>query len=492
MVWILLSSGLFLGWSLGANDAANIFGTAVATRMVKFSVAALITSVFIVLGAVYSGAGATYTLGVLGEVNAIGGAFTVALSAAIAVTILIRRSLPVSSSQSIVGSIIGWNLFTSSPTDLDSLYNILLSWILNPLLAGMLSAGIYHLLSFIIPKLKIHLLTLDRLYRFAMIFIFIFGAYSLGANNISKVVGVFVASSPFNDIYFAGFKITKLTQLFFFGGLSMVLGVFTYSHKTLPTIGKNIYKLSPLSALVTLFSSSLVLFLFSSERIKEFLLGSGLPSFPLVPVSITQAMFGAVIGIGLAKGGRYINYKISFKILLGWIITPFSAILISLLSLFVMQNVFQLKVFNAVSFEFTPEVLKQLDSNGIKTEKLSSVLNSIFPNQSELRQKLNSLGVKNEKDLFIIYDISKIERFKFDSIYVVQRLNPAIFSEKQIAAVKKLHMQEFKHRWEVKNQLSALEPEWQFKPQTPENSYYNTKLSQKYDILFSLTKELQP
>jgi len=33
MIWFYLVSGLFLGWSLGANDAANIFGTAVGTRM---------------------------------------------------------------------------------------------------------------------------------------------------------------------------------------------------------------------------------------------------------------------------------------------------------------------------------------------------------------------------------------------------------------------------------------------------------------------------
>ena len=44
-----LSSGLFLGWSLGANDAANIFGTAVGTKMIKFKTAALICSMFIIL-----------------------------------------------------------------------------------------------------------------------------------------------------------------------------------------------------------------------------------------------------------------------------------------------------------------------------------------------------------------------------------------------------------------------------------------------------------
>jgi len=46
-----LSSGLFMGWSLGANDAANIFGTAVGTKMVRFTTAAIISSVFILLGA---------------------------------------------------------------------------------------------------------------------------------------------------------------------------------------------------------------------------------------------------------------------------------------------------------------------------------------------------------------------------------------------------------------------------------------------------------
>ena len=53
--WIFLSSGLFLGWSLGANDGSNVFGTAVGTRMVKFRTAAVISSVFVIIGAVFAG-----------------------------------------------------------------------------------------------------------------------------------------------------------------------------------------------------------------------------------------------------------------------------------------------------------------------------------------------------------------------------------------------------------------------------------------------------
>jgi hypothetical protein len=49
---VFLSSGLFLGWSLGANDAANVFGTAVGSRMVRFPTAVVISAVFVLLGAV--------------------------------------------------------------------------------------------------------------------------------------------------------------------------------------------------------------------------------------------------------------------------------------------------------------------------------------------------------------------------------------------------------------------------------------------------------
>ncbi len=46
LVKFFLLSGIFLGWSLGANDAANVFGSAVGSRMVKFRTGALIAIIF--------------------------------------------------------------------------------------------------------------------------------------------------------------------------------------------------------------------------------------------------------------------------------------------------------------------------------------------------------------------------------------------------------------------------------------------------------------
>ena len=125
MVLLFLSSGLFLGWSLGANDAANVFGSAVGSRMVRFKKAAIIPGIFGILGAVFQGAGASHTLGKLGAVDAIAGSFTVALAAALTVFWMTRLKVPVSTSQAIVGAIIGWNLYTGKVTNTTSLIKII-------------------------------------------------------------------------------------------------------------------------------------------------------------------------------------------------------------------------------------------------------------------------------------------------------------------------------------------------------------------------------
>ena len=120
---IFLLGGLFLGWSLGANDAANVFGTAVGTRMVRFKTAAIVCSIFVILGAIISGAGTTETLGKLGAINALPGAFAACVAAGISVYLMTKAGLPVSTTQAIVGAIVGWNLYTGSNQYKSSDYN---------------------------------------------------------------------------------------------------------------------------------------------------------------------------------------------------------------------------------------------------------------------------------------------------------------------------------------------------------------------------------
>ena len=484
MAWIYLLSGLFLGWNLGANDAGNIFGTATSTKIIRYSSAIVISSVFVILGAMYSGYGAAHTLGALGDVNAIAGSSAVSLSAALTVFLLMKRGLVVSVSQAIVGAILGWNLFTSSPTDMKSLAEIIFSWVLNPILAGVFSFLVYYGLMQLLKKSKFHLLEVDVYMKRLTILVIAFGAYSLGANNISKVIGVFLSSSPFMDIRITeSFTITGMYQLFFTGALSIVVGIITYSNRTTETVGRRIYKLTPLSSISVIFGASLVLFLFSSTSIERLLNSVGLPSFPLVPVSITQAIVGGVMGIGLAKGGRYMNYRILGKIGIGWIITPLAAATLSLILLFIVQNVFDREVYKALRFETSKEVIGQIEKTGVPTDLIKNEADSVFNSQQEFRFYLGKLGYNKEDYLYKIFKSARIEYFRVDSNFAKEKMSPNIFSQDQINSVKSMHNEAFQHRWMLVDRLKLLSEDWKELPQIPANEYLNKELYNKIDLV---------
>lgn len=338
-----ITSGLFLGWSLGANDAANIFGTAVGTRMVRFRTAALIGSIFVILGAIMQGSGTTRTLSQLGSIDTLGGAFTAALCSAIVVTVMTWKKLPVSTGQAIVGAIIGWSFFTSTPVDFSVLTKIVGSWVTGPILGAFFSALLYLLMRRIIRRTSIHVIKLDIYIRLALIITGAFGAYSLGANNIANVMGVFVNSVSLT-VHFGKFTFSTIQLLFFLGGISIALGIATYSKKVMETVGNGVLSLTPETAIVVVLSQALVLFLFSSTSLYNFLSHLGLPPIPLVPVSSTQVVVGALIGIGFVRGVQEIRFEMLGQIALGWLLTPVLSGFLTFLTLFFMQNVFDVAV----------------------------------------------------------------------------------------------------------------------------------------------------
>lgn len=341
-----LSSGLFLGWSLGANDASNIFGTAVGSKMVKFNTAAIVASVFVVLGAVFGGQGAAATLDELGSVNALAGSFMVALAAALTVYWMSHSGLTVSTSQAIVGSIIGWNLYCGADTNLHVLGKICSTWVVCPMLTAVLAVLLYCGLRKIIRKAHLHVLQQDSYMRIALLLACALGAYALGANNIANIMGVFAESSPFKPVALGSLlELSSQQVLFLLGGIAICVGIFTYSQRVIMTVGNNLMKMTPLMALTVVLANAGALFIFSSQGLQHFLQSYGLPSFPLVPVSSTQAVIGGILGIGLLKGGRGVNWSITGKIMVGWVVTPIIAMLICFICLFFLENVFNQEVY---------------------------------------------------------------------------------------------------------------------------------------------------
>ncbi|MBP5398850.1 MAG: inorganic phosphate transporter [Alphaproteobacteria bacterium] len=338
---LFLSSGLFLGWSLGANDGATTFGTAVGSKMLKFKNAAIIASVFVIIGAVLAGSGGASTLNTLGNINTSAGAFIVELAAALTIYLMVRGKIITSTSQAIVGAIIGWNFYSLKSTDYGLFSTIASTWIICPILSGLFAISIYYILKSIFKIAPVSLLKQDVYIRLCLIASGAFSAYALGANNIANVMGVFVKTNILNPLPLPiGIELNSTQVLFLIGAIAIAVGIFTYSKKNTETVGHDIMQISPFVAWIVVISQSLVLFIFASPALHNFLLNHNLPTIPLVPVSSSQATIGAIMGIGLIKGGYCINWRLIFRMALGWVATPIISGLICYISLFVLMNIF--------------------------------------------------------------------------------------------------------------------------------------------------------
>jgi PiT family inorganic phosphate transporter len=481
---LFLTSGLFLGWTLGANHLANVFGTAIGTRMISWATAAVTCAIFVALGAVISGAGPSATLGKLGAVNAIGGAFTVALAAAIVMFWMTRLGLPVPTTQAIVGAIIGWNFFTASVTDPQTLTEIVLAWIAGPLIAAVVAILLLKVMAGVKRCYRPHLLRADAYTRIGLWIAGAFGAYSLGANNIANVMGVFVPVTPFSSFSVGNlFSLSPVELLFLLGGIAIAVGVLTYSRRVVHTIGSELLDMSPLAAWIIVMAHSIVLFIFSSEGLEHLLASHGLPTLPLVPMSSSVVVIGAVIGIGLYHSGRQIRWRSLGRIGLAWLISPILAGIICFVGLFVMQNLFLVPVHQQVSFAITPPVEKRMAAAGLPMAPLADLGEKTFRSavafRNAIRQKVR-LTEKQESEVLRLAEISPIH-FEPEKVatLAIPWLTPA-----QQEAVRELSGKLFPAKWAVAEALAGLSAEWKPRPDTKINKLHNRQIEEGLALIY--------
>jgi PiT family inorganic phosphate transporter len=268
-----------------------------------------------------------------------------ALAAAISVYLMTKSGLAVSTSQAIVGGIIGWNLFSGQPTDTKILSTIVSTWFICPILSAIIAVILYKILHLYLRHAQLHLVRTDAYLRLGLLLAGAFGAYALGANNIANVVGVFIPATPFPEVEIAGITLSASQQLFLIGGLAIAFGVMTYSKGVMMTVGGSLGRISPVAAFIAVVSHSIVLFAFASRGLESWLLSMGLPTIPLVPVSSSQAVVGAVVGIAILQGAAGIRWRVLGDIVLGWLATPIMACAICYFGLFFLQNVFGQRVY---------------------------------------------------------------------------------------------------------------------------------------------------
>ena len=314
-----------MGWGLGANDSANVFGTAVSSRMVSYRLAIWLTAFFVILGAVCDGERGINTLShelrrdttfsspgtydqERADSKARRTAIVVSFSAALAVIFLTILKLPISTSQAVVGAIAGVGILQDS-LNTGSLLKIVICWIGTPV-GGMLFTFIfYYAFRAVARKLNMPVFVYDPVMSILLIITGCYGAYALGANNVANVSAIFV-----------GHGMLSVREATIFGGITIAIGVLTYAKPVMMTVGKSIVKLDAFSALTCVFSQALTVHIYA-------IIG--------VPVSTTQAIIGAILGIGIIKGGQTINFRKLTQVSIGWLATPFIAALLAALLYFI-------------------------------------------------------------------------------------------------------------------------------------------------------------
>lgn len=317
--------GLFLGWSLGANDSANVFGTAVSSKMVRYTLAIWLTAIFVVIGAILQGEAGIRTLSeelqnkgaetaanvkvvAKPKATAMKIAIIASFAAALTVTIMTLIKIPVSTSQAVVGAIIGIGLMEQN-VNLKGLGKVIACWIGTPIGGALFTFIFYWLFKKIINKWKPSIFVYDPTMRILLIVCGCYGAYALGANNVANVSAVFV-----------GEGMLTVRKAAIFGGISIAFGALTYSKAVMMTVGKGIVKLDAFSAFICVLAHAVTVHIYA-------IIG--------VPVSTSQAIVGAVLGIGVIKGGQTINFKTLRNVAAGWTATPFVAGIFSALGYFV-------------------------------------------------------------------------------------------------------------------------------------------------------------
>ena len=375
---MLLFAGLFMGWSLGTNDAANAFGTAVATRVVKYRTAIIIIASMVLLGSIIQGSddidklssistnnevsadvNDMENIGVEFEKDADGNyvldkdgnyvikskdnidkaalktlrnksAFKAAIifiCAALTVFIMSYLKFPVSANQAVTGAIIGWGLFHADyanpevlSTNLAEIGKFASTWLLNPLGAALISFVIvFFFKKFFEAKVE-SLKGYDKIIKIGYIIAGAYSAYTIGINSSASVTAFYYDSFGVGANILTNARFTAIL-----GGVAIAVGVLTYSKKVMMTVGGSIANISQIDGFLVILSSALAI------TVMKILLG--------IPVSTSQAVVGAVIGAGLVKGPKNVEWKVLGKIGIAWISSPTAAGLLAYIIALCTQSV---------------------------------------------------------------------------------------------------------------------------------------------------------
>ena len=411
IVFIILAAlfGFFMAWGIGANDVANAMGTSVGSKAVTIKQAIIIAAVFEFAGAFLAGGEVTSTIR-RGMIDAellagnpellVYGMLAALLAAAIWLLVASMAGWPVSTTHTIVGAIVG---FAAVGIGIDAVHwakvgNIVMSWVVSPLLAGIVSYGLFTSVQRLILDTDD---PLKNAKRYVPIYIFLVGfivalvtmlkglthlglgfstlqSYSVAVlvGIITMLIGVWLISKlrfkpeDDSDFHFANVErvfgvlmiFTACAMAFAHGSndvanavgpVAAVVGVaktgVVEAKSLMPAwilllgglgivIGLMTYGKRVIatvgSGITELTPSRGFAATLAAATVVVFASGTGLP------ISTTHTLVGGVLGVGLARGIAALNMKVVRTIFMSWVITLPAGAILAIFFFFTLKGIF--------------------------------------------------------------------------------------------------------------------------------------------------------
>lgn len=166
----------------------------------------------------------------------------------------------------------------------------------------------------------------EKIFAVLMIFTACAMAFAHGSNDVANAVGPMAAiMSALKEGGEFGAKVNIATWILFLGAVGMVIGLVTYGHKVISTVGEGITHLTPSRGFAAELGAAMTVVIASAMGL---------------PISTTHTLVGAVLGVGLARGIGAINLQVVQSIFTSWVITLPAGAILSIILFYLFKYIF--------------------------------------------------------------------------------------------------------------------------------------------------------
>jgi len=290
----------------GFHDTANAIATSVATRALAPRYAILMATAFNFIGA-FAGTAVAKTIasGLVNEATTTQVVIAAALIGAIIWNLITwQQGLPSSSSHALIGGLLGATIVAAGTgaLNVNGIVNkVLIPMITSPLLGFAIAFALMVILYWVFRRSKRK--PMASRFRRLQIGSAAFMAFAHGSNDAQKTMGIItlalLSAGVINDF-------TVPTWVIIVSASALSLGTAVGGWRIMHTMGQRVAKLEPVHGFAAETTAASIL-LVTAE------LG--------MPVSTTQVISGAIMGVGSSQGLRHVRWGVARRILIAWVLT---------------------------------------------------------------------------------------------------------------------------------------------------------------------------